>query len=76
MQYPMRDIQPIKEMLEPAGAILFVENKKNFKEAVAKASYDEYFTDRFAGGFGHCTPKGNFLLAQNAARAVARFEKK
>ena len=72
MQYPRRDIQPLKEMLEPAGHIIFVENKRNFKEAVANASYDDYFTDRFAGDFGHCTPKGNFLLAQNAARAVLK----
>ena len=72
MQYPMRDIGPIKEMLEPAGGILFVENKKNFKEAIAKANYDDYFTDRFAGDFGHCTPKGNFLLAQNAANVIVK----
>lgn len=72
MQYPMRDIGPVKEMLEPVGGILFVENKKNFKEAVAKASYDDYFTDRFAGDFGHCTPQGNHLLASRAAEVILK----
>lgn len=76
MQYPMRDIGPVKEMLEPAGGILFVENKKNFKEAIAKASYDDYFTDRFAGDFGHCTPKGNHLLASHAAEVILKKYKK
>lgn len=70
MQYPLRDIGPLKEMLEPIGNILFVENKKNFQEAVAKAGYDEYFTDRFAGDFGHSTPKGNHLIAVQAAEVI------
>ena len=72
MQYPMRDIGYIKEMLEPIGGILLIENKKNFKEAIAKASYDDYFTDRFAGDFGHCTPKGNHLLASHAAKVILK----
>lgn len=52
--------------------IIFVDNEKIFKQAVKKSSYDEYFTDNFAVDFGHCTPKGNRLLAENIANVILR----
>lgn len=42
------------------------------REAVKKDGYDTYFVDRFAGDFGHCTVKGNKLLADNIAAAILR----
>lgn len=70
VQYPMRRLAPLKKMLEPANDLIFVDNEKIFKDAVAKKSYDEFFTDRFAGDFGHCTATGNRLLAENVAQAI------
>lgn len=72
-QYPIRSLAPLKAMLEPSGDIVFVDNEKIFKEAVSQRSYDYYFTDRFSGDFGHCTPAGNHLLAQNIANAILKI---
>ena len=72
VQYPLRDIKPLKEMLFPGANVIVVDNKKTFEEAIAKENYDAYFTDRFAGDFGHCTPKGNHLLASNVAEVILK----
>jgi len=47
-----------------------VDNEKMFNEGVKREGYDEYFNDCFAGDFGHCTPKGNRLLAENIAGVI------
>jgi len=65
MQYPRRSLKPLKEMLGDRGGIIFVDNEKIFQEALQKGKYEDYFGDRFAGDFGHCTLKGNRLLANN-----------
>jgi len=49
-----------------------VDNEQVFKNAVKKSSLQEYFVDMFGGDFGHCTDKGNKLLAENIANVVAR----
>ena len=55
--------------------ILFVSNE-NFVQAVAQSSYDDYFTDRFSavlgGHFGHTTPKGHALIAENLSQAIVK----
>jgi len=70
VQYPMRDIQSLIDILEPVKKIVFVENKYNFEEAISSEGYYKYFTDHFGGDFGHCTPKGNHLLAKNVANSI------
>ena len=63
--YPTFSIDPLKKTLE-SNKTIFVDNEKIFKDG----SYDEFFVDRFAGDFGHCTKKGNKLLAENIADAI------
>ncbi len=70
VQYPVQKLEPLKEMLSPRGNIIFVDNEKIFKEAVKKEGYYEYFNDMFGGDFGHCTIKGNKLLATNIANVI------
>lgn len=70
VQYPLQDITSLKKIWSAAFDIFFVDNMKTFKEAIQQSSYDEYFTDRFAGNFGHCTAKGNRLLASNIAKVI------
>jgi hypothetical protein len=72
MQYPRREIEEFKNFFteEQQKDIIFVENKENFKEALENASYDDLFVDRFAGDFGHCTIKGNRLIAENVAKVL------
>ena len=70
VQYPVRSLESLKKLLEPYENIIFVDNEKIFKNAIKKSSYDEYFIDIFGGNFGHCTPKGDRLLAENIANAI------
>lgn len=77
VQYPMRNIAPLKKIFSGYDGVIFVDNEMIFKNAVAKGSYNEYFIDMFAGDFGHCTTKGNRLLGQNTANVILKeyFEK-
>ena len=70
VQYPLRNIEILKYMLGSYESVLFVDNESTFKNALQKEPHEAYFTDIFAGDFGHCTPKGNRLLAQNIAKVI------
>jgi tetratricopeptide (TPR) repeat protein len=71
VQYPMRSVEPLKKMLQGLeNGVIFVDNQRVFQEAVRETSYNEYFRDSFGGDFGHCTEKGNRLLAENIAKAI------
>ncbi len=73
VQYPMRSIEQLNKIFEGGEkGIIFVDNEKIFRDAVKKDGSRAYFTDRFAGDFGHCTPKGNRLLAENIAAVILR----
>ncbi|MCK5493746.1 MAG: hypothetical protein KAJ14_11610 [Candidatus Omnitrophica bacterium] len=78
VQYPMRSIRELKNIYEDKDNLFFVDNEKVFKEALGGGEYKDYFTDKFAGDFGHCTPKGNKLLAENVAKVLLKevFNKK
>jgi len=52
--------------------VIFVDNERIFKDAIGKKGYNKYFTDMFGGDFGHCTQKGNKLLAENIANAILK----
>jgi tetratricopeptide (TPR) repeat protein len=78
VQYPMRSIQSLKNIFQDDNnGIVFVDNEKLFKDAVKQDGYEVYFKDMFAGDFGHCTEKGNLLLAKNIANMILKevFEK-
>jgi len=70
MQYPQRQIEPLKKIFWTEIPILFLENKDNFEKALQYESYKDYFSDRFGGNFGHCTYKGNHLIADNLANLI------
>lgn len=72
VQYPMRSVEPLKKIFEGLEGVIFVDNENTFKSALRKSSYREYFTDIFGGDFGHCTEKGNRLLAENIAQVVLK----
>jgi len=73
VQYPTRNVEPLKKIFEgQSDNIVFVDNEKIFKDALKSAAYEDYFRDRFAGDFGHCTEKGNRLLAQNIADKILK----
>ena len=72
VQYPVCSVESLKKIFESREGIIFVDNEKVFKEALKKRSYKEYFTDIFGGDFGHCTYKGNRLLAGNIANVILK----
>jgi len=69
-QYPMRNVSSLKMLLDNNDDVIFVDNEKVFKNAITKYKSQMLFSDMFAGDFGHCTPKGNKLLAANLARVI------
>jgi len=72
VQYPVRSIVPLKDMLQGYQGIIFVDNEKIFKDALSRDGYDYYFYDHFGGDFGHATKQGNKLLAENIADAILK----
>jgi tetratricopeptide (TPR) repeat protein len=73
VQYPMESVAPLRRIF--AGnedELLFVDNEAIFRKAVTRDSYARYFRDLFGGDFGHCTPEGNQLLAENIASSILR----
>jgi len=76
MQYPGLDSAPLRKHFGAIPGIVFVDNKEAFDRALAQGSYDDYFIDRFAGDWGHCTARGDQLLARNAAKAVRWLEER
>lgn len=67
VQYPNRPVGPLRDMLDDAPDVVFVDNEQLFRLAQRNQSYDALFVDDFAGDFGHLTPAGNALLARNIA---------
>ncbi len=72
VQYPVRSIEPLKKIFEGKEGIFFVDNEEIFKSVVLREGYGEYFRDIFGGDFGHCTEKGNRLLAENIANVILK----
>ena len=72
VQYPMRSVGPLKKIFEDRTGIIFVDNEAVFKEALGNGSYGDYFEDMFVGDFGHCTYRGNRLLAENIANVILK----
>ncbi len=70
MQYPLRRLKPLKDIFWNAEEILFVDNEASFFDTLKVGEFQEYFNDFFAGDFGHCTGKGNRLIAANALKAI------
>jgi lysophospholipase L1-like esterase len=73
MQYPLRPLQPLKDIIRYQQNVYFLENIEGFKEAWELGKAKEYFTDSFAVYFGHCTGKGNRIIAENLAELVNKI---
>ena len=73
VQYPVRGIEPLKKIFQgDEEGIIFVDNERIFKDALIQGEYTDYFIDSFGGDFGHCTDKGNRLLAENIANTISK----
>lgn len=79
MQYPTVPIEKLMEFFKSKPGeevdpefqdIMFVENEKNFGEALAKHPYDDIFYDRFGKTWGHATGLGQIIISQAVLPAV------
>lgn len=80
MQYPTLQLEDLQRNFQDSkGSILpdyqnitFVSNQENFAKALERYKYDEIFSDRFRGSWGHTRDIGYDLLSQSAAQAVMK----
>lgn len=72
MQYPLRAIEPLKDIFHSGNDVIYVDNEDLFKEALREGDFEDYFADRFAGDFGHCTKKGNRMIAENIVSTIEK----
>jgi len=73
MVYPTVSVNEFKNIIFNENEdVIFVSNEENFKEALETGKYEDYFVDKFAGNFGHCTLKGNKLIAENVAEVILK----
>ncbi len=70
VQYPNLNINQLKLMLGSSSNVIYVDTQTSFKAALKQATYYDYFRDRIFGDFGHFTPRGSRLMAQNIADAI------
>ncbi|OGR89139.1 MAG: hypothetical protein A3A86_05810 [Elusimicrobia bacterium RIFCSPLOWO2_01_FULL_60_11] len=72
VQYPMRRVRDLKAYFDSTAGVVFVDNEGVFRRELEVSRFQEIFDDAFAGDFGHCTKKGNRILAENVARAIMK----
>ena len=72
---PIRPVDPLKRILKEFDNVTFVSNEETFKQALKQSKFEDYFIDSFGGNFGHCTPKGNQLLANQVADEILRLDR-
>ena len=70
VQYPLRSVVPLKQMLGGKKDVILVDNEPVFRKAMQHGGYDKYFTDRCYVDYGHATTEGNRLLAENIAHVL------
>lgn len=73
MQYPLLPVESLRKLLDYREDLSFLENRTNFETALLDSKYRELFEDNFAGSFGHLSPRGNQLVAENVADALAEL---
>jgi len=73
VQYPIEPVADLIALFPDHEGVVFVDNEKVFKDAVARDGYQAYFNNTFMGyEFGHCNPRGNRLLAESIADTLLR----
>jgi tetratricopeptide (TPR) repeat protein len=70
VQYPMRPLRPLELLVGQREGVVFVDNQASFEAAVAREGYNALFVDSYGGDFGHCSARGNRVVAENIASAM------
>ncbi|MCM8814248.1 MAG: tetratricopeptide repeat protein [Candidatus Omnitrophica bacterium] len=72
VQYPLLPVDTVRNMAGNEHGVFFVDNEEAFRRVVLRDGYWDYFTDNFAGLFGHLTTKGNKLLSEQIAAVITK----
>lgn len=72
MQYPLRDVNHLKVLFADREGVVFVDNRDAFARALLQEPQAAWFSDLFAGDFGHLTARGNALLVENLMEQAMR----
>lgn len=70
MQYPLRSVDTLRELLGDPPGVTYVDNDATFQTALQIAPWEHWFNDTVAGDFGHTARAGSRLLAENVARVI------
>jgi hypothetical protein len=73
VQFPLRDVNELKNLFSSPEDVIFVDNEKIFKDAIRKEGYGAYFRDNYKGNFGHFRAKSRGLLAENIADTIEQY---
>ncbi len=77
VQYPMRPVSLLKEMLGPeSDLLLYVDNEQTFRNALTTDKYKDLFIDNYGGNFGHMTEKANKIVAENILEVLKPWLKR
>ena len=71
VQYALRRVDILKNSVK--GNALYISNYEIFYDLQKKYNYDDLFIDKFANDFGHATPFGNRMIAENVARQLKKI---
>ncbi len=70
--YPGRPVGALREILDDAEDVVFVDHAETFQRAVDEHGFWGVYVDEFAGDFGHMSELGKTLLSRNVAASVRR----
>lgn len=72
MQYPTLPVKSLQDIFQDASfrPVSFIDNTKNFSEALKTKKFEDIFQDNFRGSWGHTTSAGHDLIAEEALKAV------
>ena len=70
VQYPTLHVDGLKVMFDDSDNVIFVDSENVFDGK----GFEEVFRDHDFGTFGHLTPEGNRLVAENVAQIILDME--
>ncbi|MCE3010010.1 MAG: hypothetical protein LW875_05310 [Proteobacteria bacterium] len=70
VQYPTLSLEPLFNLFGKENDVLYVDNSSDFDSMIKDKGFDFLFIDRFGGTFGHTTPEGSKIIAENIAKIL------
>ena len=71
VQYALRKTGVLRNVIE--RDLFYIDNYEIFMNLLKRFKYDDLFTDNFATDFGHATPLGNRVIADNVAKKLLKL---